>query len=239
MKKQLFLLLAGALLAGTAATAQTADEIIKKHTEAIGGEAAWKKVASIKMTGSMTMQGMDINVVISKVKDKGMRQDINIQGKNNFIILTPTAGWAYFPIQGQTKPEPATPEMVKSQQDGLQIADELFDYAARGSKVEYVGKDDVDGTECLKLKVTDKDKNVSTLYIDPASYYIIKTVNKINANGKEMDESNTMSNYQKLPEGIVVPMSMGTDNGDVKFTKIEVNTIKDDSIFKPETGKGG
>ena len=37
--------------------AQTADEIINKHIEAIGGKEAWKKVNSLKLTGSIVAQG--------------------------------------------------------------------------------------------------------------------------------------------------------------------------------------
>ncbi len=240
MKKQLLLLLAGALLTGTAATAQTADEIIKKHIDAVGGDAAWKKVNSVRMTGSVNAQGMDIPVIVTKVKDKGIRTDMEVMGTKGFVIITPTAGWQFTPFgNGQTKPEPATPEIVKAQQDQLLIGDALYDYAARGSKVEYVGKDDVEGTECLKLRLTSKDGNVSTIFIDPATYYIIKEVAKVKADGKEQEVSSTKGNYQKLPEGIVVPMTMGGPMGDVKLTKVEVNTIKDDSIFKPEVGKGG
>jgi hypothetical protein len=64
-------------------------------------------------------------------------------------------------------------------------------------------------------------------------------VQKVKADGKEQEVVSNQSNFQKLPEGIVVPMSMSGDMGNTTITKVEVNTINDESIFKPETGKGG
>jgi hypothetical protein len=237
--KKLMLLVAGALLVGPAVKAQTIDEIVSKHNEAMGGVDAWKKVSSIKYVGSMNAGGQEIGVTLSTVAGKGMRQDIEVMGMKGFSIVTPTAGWSFFPFgNGQTKPEPMTADDVKQSQDELDVMDELMTYKTKGAKVELVGKDDVDGTECFKLKYTDKDNQVTTMYIDPSTYYTIREVKKVKANGQEMDMTTTLGNFQKLPEGIVVPMNISTPNGDVKITKVEVNSIQDESIFNPEAGKG-
>ena len=239
MKKLSFLLLTFALLAGTAAQAQNIDEIVKKHNEAVGGVAAWKKISSIKYIGTVNANGQEIGIVKTTVAGKGTRQDIEVMGMKGFSIITPTAGWTFFPFgNGQTKPEPMTADDLKQSQDELDIMDELMTYKDKGSKVENVGKDDVDGTECFKLKLTDKDANVKTLYIDPTTYYTIRQVQKVKANGQESEATMTLGNFQKLPEGVVVPMSISGGFGDVKITKVEINTVKDDSIFKPEA-KGG
>ena len=240
MKALSILFLAGALMTGGAVKAQTVDEIVQKHNEAMGGVEAWNKINSLKLIGNVNANGMEIPVSVTKVKDKGMRTDVEVMGIKGFVIMTPTAGWMFMPFgNGQTKPEPMTAEMLKSQQGELDVMDELMNYASKGSKLEYVGKDDVDGTECFKLKLTDKDGNLTTLFIDPATYYTIREVQKVKADGKEQEVVSNQSNFQKLPEGIVVPMSMSGDMGNTTITKVEVNTVNDDNIFKPETGKGG
>ncbi len=231
--------IAGALLLGNAAQAQSVDEIVKKHCESMGGNAAWKSVTSLKYIGSVNAQGMDIPISRTIVAGKGMRQDIEVMGMKGYSILTTTAGWNYMPWGGQTKAEPITADDVKQGQSELDITDELFDYTAKGSKLEMVGKDDVEGTECLKLKLTEKSGQVAFLFVDPSNYYVIRQVQKVKANGQEQEVTVNMSNFQKLPEGIVVPMTIGTGQGDFKVNKVEVNTIKDDSIFKPEEPKKG
>ena len=237
MKNLSTLFLAGAMLACTAVQAQNVDEIVKKHNEVVGGTAAWKKVSSIKYIGSMNAGGQEIPISLSTLDGKGTRFEMELMGTKGYSIITPTAGWSFFPFSnGQTKPEPMTADDLKQSQDELDIMDELMTYKDKGATLEYVGKDDVDGTECLKLKHTNKDAQVATLYIDPASYHIIKKVQKVKANGQEVDQATILGNFQKLPEGIVVPMSINAQGGELKITKVEVNTIKDESIFKPSTG---
>lgn len=220
------------LLAFSVARAQTADEIIAKHIAAIGGADAWKKVNSIKQSGTIKVQGTDVSMVMTVLNGVGNRQDISAAGLNGYMIITPTAGWNYMPLNGQTKPEPITPDDLKQGADELDAQGNLIDYKAKGHTVEYFGKDDVDGTEAYKLKVTTKNGNVETLYIDPATNYVIRTVSKRKANGQEFDVTTNLSGYQKLPEGIVVPMSISLPFGELKITKVEVNGPVDEAVFK-------
>lgn len=213
--------------------AQTADEIVSKHVTAIGGADAWKKVNSVVTEGKLTVQGAEVNVTATVLNGKGSRQDIAVMGMNGYQIMTPTAGWSFMPFQGQQKPEPVTEEQVKEAADQLDAQGALVDYKAKGHAVEYLGKDDVEGTECYKLKLTHKSGKTETIFVDPASYYIVKSISKQKANGQEMDVTTTLSNYKKLPEGIVVPMTVGLPFGEMNITKVEVNKPVDEAIFKP------
>lgn len=87
------------------AMAQTADEIIKKHVDAVGGEDNWKKVTSVKSSGSMDVQGTPVKLTTSTIKGKGQRIDIEVMGMKNYIIVTPGKGWMYMPVQQMTEPK--------------------------------------------------------------------------------------------------------------------------------------
>ena len=215
--------------------AQTADEVISKHITAVGGLDNWKKITSIKMTGGINAGGMDIPVTITKVSGKAMKVEFTVNGMTGYQILTKTEGWAYSPFQGQTKPEAMTAEDVKESQDQLDAQGELMDYKAKGYKVEYLGKDDVEGTECYKLKVTLAGGKQENVFIDASTYYLIRTVAKVKADGKEVEVTSNFSNFQKLPEGIVFPMSMESMTGPINFKTIEINKPVDENIFKPTT----
>jgi hypothetical protein len=226
-----------AALSLTSVKAQTADEIISKHIAAIGGLENWKKVNSVVQTGSMTVQGMSIDLTMTVVSGKGSRQDIVAMGMSNYTIVTPTEGWRFFPIQQQTAPEAMTADDVKESQDQLDPSGSLVDYKSKGHTVEFLGKEDVDGTECLKIKLTQKGGKVETYFIDPATYYIVKSLSTLKANGQEAEVFTTYSNYQKLPEGIVMAMSMSIPLGpgfnvDLTIAKVEINKAIDESIFK-------
>ncbi len=214
------------------ASAQTVDEIISKHLDAIGGVEAWRKVTSIRQEGNMMVQGAEVKVVRTVLHNKGSRQDISLAGMNGYSIITPVAGWNFMPFQGQMQPEPLTEEDIKEGQPELDAQDELIDYKEKGSSVELVGKDDVEGTECFKLILTFKSGKTQTLFIDPTSFYIIRQVAKQKANGQEMEVITSFSNYQKLPEGIFVAMSMTLPFGELNMNKVEINKPVDEAIFQ-------
>ena len=222
-----------AMLVSVFTFAQTAEEIIAKHIEAVGGAAAWKKVNSIYYEGKMIVQGAEINVTITALNGKGSRQNISVMGMTGYQIVTPTAGWNFMPFQGQTTPEAMTADELKQAADDLDVQGKLVDYKSKGHTVEYLGKDDVEGTECFKLKITTKAGNVETVFIDPKSYYIVRSVVKRTANGQETDVQSDLSNFQKLPEGIVVPFSITLPFGEMVISKAEVNKQVDESTFKP------
>jgi outer membrane lipoprotein-sorting protein len=225
--------LALTMMAGsTALFAQTADELVQKHVAAIGGADAWKKVTGMKMEGSINAGGMEIPVVMTN-NGKAVRMDLTINGMANYTIITEKEGWMYFPIQGQTKAEPMTPEMVSQSQDQLELRGDLMDYKEKGSKIELVGKDDVDGTETFKLKLTTSKGIEKMIYLDAANYYLIRETKKMKADGKEMDMTMNFSNFQKLPAGIVFPMTVESPQGPVTFKSVEVNPKIEDSMFKP------
>ncbi len=212
--------------------AQTADEVIAKHIDAIGGAENWKKVNSMKMEGVLQVQGAEVNVVVTVLHGKGMRQDISVMGMTGYEIVTPTEGWDFMPFQGQTEPEAKTAEELAEAQDNLDAQGELLDYATKGHKVELIGKEDVEGTECFKLKVTKKGGSVSTLFIDPKSFYIVQSKSTQKANGQEVEVTTSYSNYEKLPEGIVMAKSMTLPFGEMNMTKITVNGPVEESFFK-------
>jgi hypothetical protein len=212
--------------------AETADEVVNKYLNAIGGKDAWKKVNSMKVTGSMDAQGTKIPVVYTKVQNTGLRQDITLMGMSGYVIMTPAGGWTYMPFAGQQKPEAMTADDVKEGLDELDVQGILVDYKDKGHTIELVGKEDVEGTECFKLKVTLKGGNIRTLFFDPSSFYMIREVAKMKANGQEGEQTVNFSNFQKLPEGIVVPWSIGTPFGELKVEKYEVNSKIDPSLFK-------
>jgi len=239
MKNLKFLLLTAAvLLSASAATpAQTADEIIQKHVAAIGGIDNWKKINTIKLTCSSNASGKEIPINIFVKQGKGFRVEYTVNGMTGYNIITNKAGWNYNPFAGQQKADAMPEEMVKQSQDNLDIQGPLLDYKSKGNKITYLGKDDVEGTDCYKLKVNYPDGKEETVYIDATSYYHIRSVEKITANGKEQEHISSYSNHQKLPEGIVYAMTIESGGGPVNISKVEINAPLDDKLFSPSETK--
>ncbi len=222
------------LLLFSKAYTQTADEIVDKYIKAIGGKDAWEKVNTIKQEAILDANGTEINVELITVHEKGSRQTISFAGMSGYTIFTPSAGYNYYPWQGHLKPEAITPEELKENEDNMDAQGPLIDYKEKGHTVEYVGMDDFEGTDCYKIKLTEKSGKIITFYIDPSNYFVIHSVTITKANGQESESKTDFSNYQKLPEGIWIPMNIGGGNT-VKIKKTEINVAVDESVFKPST----
>ena len=213
--------------------AQTADEIASKHIEAIGGKENWAKIKSIRAKGVIKSRGSETSVTKSQIDKRCMRTDITQMGMSGYSIVTNKEGWDFMPLWGQTKPEPITNYDVKIAQDELWLQDPFITYRESGKTLSYIGKDDVEGTECLKLKMTDTNGFETTFYIDPSNYYIIKKTFKAIANGRVVESAKFFSNYKKLEEGIIYPMSTSSGFGETEIINLEINPTLDESIFIP------
>jgi hypothetical protein len=232
--KKTTLLLAGLVFA-TGAYAQTADEIINKHADAIGGRQKLAAIKNIYMEGKSNINGTDVPFKVWTVDKQATRIEFSFGGMTGYTIIRKDSGWGFSPFAGQTHPEPMTADQVKGSQSQLDAAgDNLIDYKTKGYKVTFEGKDDVDGTEAFKLQLKISDSLVETYYIDPESYYVIRVHTKETANGKVEEGNQDLSNYQKTADGYTFPMALsGGPGGDQKITTIKVNTEIDPNLFKP------
>ena len=245
MKKIKFGILVLAMIAGavqvkaqanadkTRTSTLTADDIINRYIKAIGGKENLEKIRNIVMEGSLTVNGAEITVTVTQVKDKLMRQDISAMGMNGYDLLTDKEGWTFMPFQGMQKPEPKTADEVKESQSDLDITGALYDYAAKGNKVEYLGQEDVEGTSCNKIKVTLATGREQTFLLDSKSDLIVRLVDKRKVNGKEMELKSDFSDYKEV-EGVKMPFSISQVFGTILFSSIKVNQTIDDKLYHHE-----
>src|SRR5271168_3846610 len=79
-----------ALLAFTTLRAQTADDIVNKYAEAVGGKDAVKSVKSLVVAGSSEVQGTDANTSITILIGKGYKSESDFGGSKVIDCVTPT-----------------------------------------------------------------------------------------------------------------------------------------------------
>ena len=212
------------------AQAQTVDEVINKHVEALGGKEKLSKIQNIVMEGSLNYQGNDIALSFIQVNNKLNRQDINAAGMHGFNMLTDKDGWDYMPFFGQQQPEPKTADDVKLNQADLDIAGPMVDYAAKGHKAELIGKETVEGKSCYHIKLTLASGKVVHFYIDGASYLIARAMDKRMVNGQETEVQTDFADYKDV-EGVKMPYSMTGGFGTTYISSIKVNQTIPESAF--------
>ncbi|MFN5422001.1 MAG: hypothetical protein ACK5AO_01935 [bacterium] len=213
---------------------QTADEIINKHIEAIGGKENWKKVNSIRQEGTVSVQGMEIPVITTTLHNKATKQEYTAMGMSVYSIITTEGGWSLNPMAGQTEPETMGEDQLKYGRYQLDAQGEFIDYKEKGHTLELLENEDVDGVSCFRIKLNRKGGTSSTFFIDPKSFYVIRNSSTINAGGQSVELILNLSNHQKLPEGIVVPYTMENSQipAPLNITKVEINGKIDEAIFK-------
>ncbi len=220
---------------GISAYAQTADEVIQKHIDAVGGTKSWDKIKSIKLVGSVSAQGMDIPMTQTIVNDKAMRMDISAMGQNGYVIMTTTKGWQFMPFAGMTEPKEVPAEQVKMSKSQLNYKNSQLVDKSLIKKATFEGKDSINSISCYKLKITDKDGEEMTCYFDAATYYMLRQERKVKVQDEEQEIGVTYSNFKKQPEGVVIPMNVSSPQGDVTYKSVEINKPVDEKIFKPDT----
>jgi len=212
--------------------AQTADEIIDKYIAAIGGKDKWTKVTSMKINGYIEVQGIKINFIQQAVHNVGMRVDAEFQGQKVIDITTPTKGWSQNPFAGRSTLQPISDEELQQKLDELDLQDKFVNYAAKGSTVEFLGKDEEDGNEFYKIKLTTKNKNESVFFFDVNTYMIYKEEETVKQQGQEMKMVTKMFDYKGIPFGIKFPHKMDQMGQVFVITSVEINPAIDESIFK-------
>jgi hypothetical protein len=214
--------------------AQTADEIINKNIEAIGGKDVLSKIKSVYLEGTATAMGTDYPTSTTIVAGKGFKNVTSVNGSEIIQCFTDTSGWSINPMAGQTGPTPLPADLVKKSKSSLDIGGELVNYKSKGFSDSLMGRETFQGVNAYKIKLSQPGIEINYL-IDPTTYYVLKKDSKFFVDGKDNASSRTYSNYKKTDIGYVAPNTLVVTNMGydvtINYTKVEVNKNVDLNIF--------
>jgi hypothetical protein len=230
------LLLLTTLLSVASVWAQTADDIIAKHIDAIGGKEKLSGITAVRMENTMQVMGNDAPSTTTIVNGKGFRNESEFNGQKIVQVYTDKGGWMINPMSGVTEPQPLPEEQYNAAKDQIYVVP-FLGYATRGSKAELVGQEKVGAVNAYKIKMTGKDSSATTYYFDPATYYILQAVRSGEMMGQQMEVTTSYSDYKKTDYGWVVPQAMEVSFGGqfsitAKVNKVEVNPTVDAAVFE-------
>jgi outer membrane lipoprotein-sorting protein len=222
------LLVAGA---GSAA-AQTVDDIVTQHLNAIGGLARLKSVTSIRQTSEMTREGTTMTMVVTAKRPNLARQEMTLQGQTIVQLFDGTTAWMINPFTGSSEPVALTGPDAEMTRDQATFDSPLVDYKSRGTTVELVGTEDAAGKKVHHLRVTSKTGRVQEIYIDAATGLQNRVVTQTHQGAVDQ----TFSDFKEV-DGVKMPFTIRTQVGtmgtiDIKVVKAEINPPLDDTLFK-------
>jgi hypothetical protein len=197
--------------AAVPAAAQDAQSLLAKNLEARGGAAAIDAIKSVSFDGRLLFPG-DFELTYKEIRAQlgnatAARTDLSLQGLNVVQSYDGQGGWRINPFQGRKDPERMSADEVRSVADAASIQGALLASRNDGSRVEYVGREDFDGTLAYKLKVTQKDGDEFVYWLDPDTYLEIKVDETRRIRGAQQTTEIELGDYEKIA-GVYFPMSV-------------------------------
>ena len=209
-----------------------ADEVIKKHITATGGEAAWSKVNDMTMNMTTEMQGMSININTTRKAPNKMMLDVNAMGQSfQKIVFDGTKG--YTTAQGQKKDFDA--EEIKEYADEASMNKDLG-YLNPSHKISLIGIEKVDGNDAYQIEVTKPNGEKVNEFYDVATGFKVKSMASQSSPQGSVTQTTYYLDYKDGPGGLKFPnmikQNMGPQLMEMKLQKVEINTNVSDEVFK-------
>src|SRR5262249_15334952 len=187
----------------------TVDELVAKNIEAKGGAAALNNLQTLRATGKLLVQQGQIEYGYAQIKKRPdeVRSEASLQGMTQVQACDGKEGWRVSPFFGRKDPERISADDVKALVEDTEMGGRLADWKAKGSAVEYLGTEDVDGTQAHKLKVARKNGDVSFVYLDPDHFLEIRIVTQRVRHGAHEEVEIDLGDYEKAGD-VFVPTSI-------------------------------
>ncbi len=231
MKKLLFVLTG--LLMVAVINAQSLEEIVKKYSEANKKDKV-AAASTIKITAKMSMMGMELPMEMWMKNPNKIKTLVSFNGQEIISVFDGEKGYSINPMTGSADAVEMTPEQVKQTQNSNVFQNQLETYQKEG-KLKLLGEENVNDKPTFKLQADLGDGNTSDMFIDKATFLLVKTSSTVVAEGMTVTSDSYPSDYKET-NGILFPMTttVSTQGMDMVlvFEKVEVNIPMEDSVFK-------
>jgi len=219
-----------ALVMGTArpARADVADDLIAKNLAARGGAAKFAAISSIEFSGKLVAPG-DFELTYKDTRARrndAARSDSTTQGLTLVQGFDGKVGWRINPFEGRRDAERMSEDDTRAFADDETIDGPLLSAKAHGAKIAYLGREDFEGTETYKLRVTEPSGVEYTYFLDPDTYLEIKIVETRELRGARQVTLTELGDYE-LVDGVYFPFAI--EQGSIDSTSAERNRIEFDS----------
>jgi len=236
MKKKAILVLLIVMVGGTLLFSQTLDQILAKNYATRGGLEKLKAIKTIYSEGKtvIAIQNMEIPAKIWMKKPNKMRMEMVVMEKTLVMGFDGQKAWMIVPFLGTDDAQEMPAEQSKEFSEQADSMDPLVDYKEKGDQLEFIGKEDMEGSPVYKLKLTKKNGKITFFYLDTDSCIELKTTSFVKAGEQELQVDTLLGDYKEV-DGIMIPFSMEIKGGPSSM-KIVLNNIKfnveaDDSMF--------
>lgn len=220
------------------AAAQSVDDIVNKHLQAMGGADRIANLKSIRLTTSTQIMGLELEGTTTILNGIGFRMETEAMGMKLVQAYDGKTGiaWITDPMSNQIK---ELPRQISNHLKPQMDLTGLYNYKSKGYKnVTLDGSDRVDDEDVYKLKIILSDSNTIVNYLSKSTYFIVKTVISAPFDGQTIETSVRQRDFKSY-QGLFYPSIIETSaaqvpGGNTKSTvkAIEINIPVEESIFE-------
>jgi hypothetical protein len=229
------LVLAAALAAP--APAQSLEEILAQHYEAVGGKERIQAVKSVRLTGRQIAGPQEMPLTVQWLRPNRIRVEFTFQGMTGIQAYDGTTAWMVMPFLGKVDPEPMTGDDLKDILDQSDLVEgPLVDWQAKGHKVALAGKESIEGTEAWRLEVDKANGEHVTVWLDAEAMLEIKHASKRKRGEQEVEFESSFGDYKEVG-GLMLAHAVesrpkGAPQGfSLVLDKIEIDAEVDPAVF--------
>ena len=184
------------LLLALPAYSQTADELVARNLAARGGAEKLRSIQTMTMSGTISFGDASSPLSVKVHRPSQIREDFKIDGSDVTRIYNSASGWE---VHGDKVRQLEGGELDNIREEGENaIEGPLLDYAKKGSRIEALGKADVNGKAVYKLKITTNLGTSITQFLDASNYLEIHEEIERSANGKLMIIVEDVGDYREV-----------------------------------------
>lgn len=222
-----------AALAISSVSAQNLDKILNDHYKA-SAQDKMSEISTVTIKGNVSTMGMQMGLTIYQSRPGKLRVEADLAGSKMIQTYDGTTGWTYAPAMGITEPQQLGQQELKSIMSQAEMDSPLWDYQAKGNKLELLGTSD-DGS-AYKVKVSTSEGDQMTIFINKETSLISKMITIQSVNGMESEIETDVKDYKNV-KGIPVAHYMATKMGGqvistITFDNIEYDQILDAALFE-------
>lgn len=214
---------------GPAQVELTADQVVARHLEALGGVERLKAASTLVIRGEFQEGSSVDGFVAYRARPNKIRKEGSHDGKSFVKLFDGARGYI---AEGDQAMTAMAAEHQTKMKTYAEFDDAIVDHAARGHKVELVGTEDVKGSKAYHLKFTLASGDVEHRFLDATSFLDVKrTVTFKDKEGAQKTKNVYFSDWRDVSGLKFNFASEGEVDG--KSHKVTIQAIEVDSKIDP------
>lgn len=207
----------------------TAETVLEKFIDAIGGKDSIEKIQDVTMIASTSMNGMEIKQTIYK---KAPNKYASITTMNGNVLMQQSYNGERGLMKGFQGEKEITGDELEALKVEATVSPELK-YKELGIKVSLEAIEKINEKDAYKLKLVSQSGQKSYDYYDVNSGLKVQTKQTITSPQGDFVQTFDFSDYQEI-NGVKFPYVLrisGMQNLELKVDSINVNTDLSDDLF--------